>query len=212
MPCICPLCEAQTDFYAHSNQRAFNACSVCGLIHLIPEHRLGLEDERARYLLHQNSPQDSGYRTFLNRLLEPLSEKLSPGSEGLDYGCGPGPTVSAMMRERGFAMSEYDPFFVADESVLNQQYDFITCTEAAEHFFSPKKEFKRLASLLKPGAYLGMMTAAYDQKPDFSEWYYAKDPTHVSIYTPRTLSWIAKHFGWAVLSVSENVVIFQSRV
>lgn len=205
---ICPLCGAASHFYSHSNQRAFCACSVCGLIHLIPEQRLSSAEERARYLLHQNSPNDSEYRAFLDRLLVPLAALLSPGVQGLDYGCGPGPTVSVMMRERGFAMNEYDPFFTADESVLKQQYDFITCTETAEHFFSPKEEFERLDSLLKPGGHLGVMTAVYEQKPAFREWYYAKDPTHVSIYTPQTIRWIADRYGWSFSMAADNAVIF----
>lgn len=205
----CPLCGEASHFYAHSNQRAFCACSVCGLIHLIPEQRLSLAEERSRYLLHQNGPHDLEYRAFLNRLLVPLALLLSPGAHGLDYGCGPGPTVSVMMRERGFTMNEFDPFFAADESVFNQQYNFITCTETAEHFFSPNEEFERLDSLLKPGGRLGIMTAVYDQKPALSEWYYAKDPTHVSIYTPQTIRWIANRYGWSLSIVADNAVIFQ---
>jgi hypothetical protein len=30
---------------------------------------------------------------------------------GLDYGCGPGPTLSSMFREKGFKMADYDLFF-----------------------------------------------------------------------------------------------------
>jgi len=206
--CLCPLCGTSTHFYAQSNQRAFYSCPVCGLIHLISDQRLSSDEERSRYLLHQNSPRDSGYRAFLDRLLVPLATLLSPGAQGLDYGCGPGPTLSVMMRERGFAMNEYDPFFAADESILKQQYDFITCTEAAEHFFKPKEEIERLDSILKPGGRLGIMTAVYDQKPVFSEWYYAKDPTHVSIYTPQTLRWIADRFGWSFSMAADNAVIF----
>ncbi len=174
----------------------------------MPEQRLSLAEERARYLLHQNSPRDLEYRAFLDRLLVPLTMLLSPVAQGLDYGCGPGPTISVMMRERGFTMNEYDPFFVAERSVLNQQYDFITCTEAAEHFFNPKEEFERLNHLLKSGGHLGIMTAVYDQKPAFSDWYYAKDPTHVSIYTPQTIRWIADRYGWSYSMSADNAVIF----
>lgn len=46
-------------------------------------------------------------------------------------------------------MECYDPFFFPSDSILSQKYDFVTCTEAIEHFFEPKKEWKLLLSLLK---------------------------------------------------------------
>ena len=47
-------------------------------------------------------------------------------------------------------MKLYDPFFYPDKSVLKAHYDFIACTERAEHFHDPFAEFDRLDSLLKP--------------------------------------------------------------
>ncbi|MGB2360319.1 MAG: methyltransferase, partial [Porticoccaceae bacterium] len=57
--------------------------------------------EKAIYDQHQNSPDDLQYRRFLSRLTEPLLERLGPCSRGLDFGCGPGPTLSVMMAEQG---------------------------------------------------------------------------------------------------------------
>ena len=81
-----------------------------------------------------------GYRAFLNRLAKPLKERLSPNSLGLDFGAGPGPTLSLMLQEAGHEMSIYDPFFSKNPSAMNQVYDFITATEVVEHLHHPGRE------------------------------------------------------------------------
>ncbi|CAI8013909.1 Uncharacterized WD repeat-containing protein all2124 [Geodia barretti] len=61
-----------------------------------------------------------------------------------------------MMREDGFKVNLYDPYFYPDVSVLDRQYDFVTCSETVEHLRSPMTEFKLLDSLLVPGGHLGL--------------------------------------------------------
>ena len=155
----CTLCGSSAPFLVDAHARYFYRCDSCDLIFLLPSQRLSPKDELERYQLHQNNDQDPGYRAFLNQLAKPLMERLSPPKEGLDYGCGPGPTLSKMFEKKGFKMKIYDPYFFNDEAVLQQTYDFITCTEAAEHFYSPGKEFEKLNQLLKPGGWLGILTS-----------------------------------------------------
>ena len=59
---------------------------------------------------------------------------------GLDFGCGPGPALANMMQSDGYEMEIYDPFFFPNKDALSKKYDFITCTETAEHFFNPHDE------------------------------------------------------------------------
>jgi len=173
------------------------------------EQRPSPTEERARYETHRNDPGDEGYRAFLNRLAEPLAERLRPGAEGLDYGSGPGPTLSVILEEQGFRMAIYDPFFAPDESALARTYDFITCTETAEHFFDPAAEFIRLDRLLRPGGWLGVMTQKLDDAPPLDQWRYARDPTHVCFYHSATMRWIAAHFRWELRFPARNVVFFR---
>ena len=42
---------------------------------------------------------------FLGRLAEPLVERLDPGASGLDFGCGPGPALAAMLTRRGYTVA-----------------------------------------------------------------------------------------------------------
>lgn len=195
-------------FFIVAHERHFYRCHSCDLIFLIPSERLSTKDELGRYQLHQNDDQDPGYRAFLNQLAKPLIERLSAPKEGLDYGCGPGPTLSKMLEKKGFKMSVYDPYFFADEASLKQSYDFITCTETVEHFYFPGKEFEKINQLLRPGGWLGILTQWVHTERNFDKWHYPKDPTHVSFYSMETMRWIARKYDWHLIAPAENVALF----
>jgi Methyltransferase domain len=207
----CPLCGSQNpkDFPG-DGRRAYFRCQACALIFVDRTSLLPAEDEKARYKLHQNNPQDTGYRAFLARLVDPLAERLGVSPlEGLDFGCGPGPTLSVMMEEMGYCMAKYDPFFFLDPAVLDKQYDFVTCTEAIEHFYFPNREWKRLVGLVKPGGWLGIMTKLVTEGTSFTDWYYAGDPTHVCFFSRETFRFLGESDGLQVSFVGDNVVLLQ---
>jgi hypothetical protein len=207
---LCPLCGGvRAAELCSVHGKDYLECADCRLIFLQPEQRLDAKAERAHYLSHENDPRDLRYRAFLGRLAQPLVERLKAGAEGLDYGAGPGPTLSVMLEEQGFRVALYDPFFAPDEAVLCRTYDFITCTEVAEHFYAPGEELLRLDRLLRPRAWLGLMTEWVPEARDFADWYYVRDPTHVCFYRAETLDWIANRFGWFVESPQRNVVLFR---
>jgi len=168
---LCPLCRKENIVIeAYVGLKPYWHCHECRIIFLSPEHRLDSNAERARYLEHENNSSDPRYRKFLSRLARHLTPHLSTGAHGLDYGAGPGPTLSLMLEEQGFSMSIYDPFFAPDTSALEDTYDFITCTETVEHFFNPACEFRRLNSMLKPGGWLGIMTEMVMPEQKFKDW------------------------------------------
>ncbi len=105
-------------------------------------------------------------------------------------------------------MSVYDPFFAPDPAVLDGSYDFITCTETVEHFFSPADEFERLNKMLRNGGWLGVMTEMRNDS-SFENWWYTRDPTHVCFYRVETMEWIALHFGWTLERPHRNVTLFR---
>jgi SAM-dependent methyltransferase len=206
----CILCHAeQIRIFAEIHLRRYFECDRCALVFLAPEQRPSPEAERAHYGTHENDPADSRYRAFLSRLVSRLAERLPEGADGLDYGCGPGPALQAMFDEMGFDVAIYDPFFAPDRGVLDRSYDFITCTETAEHFFTPGEEFDRLDRLLRPGGWLGIMTEMLDESRRFEEWRYVRDPTHVCFYRPDTMRWIASRHDWNLESPRRDVVLFR---
>ncbi|MDP3541735.1 MAG: class I SAM-dependent methyltransferase [Elusimicrobiota bacterium] len=204
----CPLCSGASRPF-HRSDRDFLRCGTCALTFVPAAQHLSSEAERARYASHRNSPEDAGYRAFLDRLLSPLAVRLTAGARGLDFGSGPGPTASVMMRERGFVMTDYDPFFASDDSALSTLYDFLVCTEVLEHLRSPAHVFQRLDALIAPGGLLGVMTGVLEDDAAFPSWWYHKDPTHIAFYRAETLSFIARRFGWTLERPSRDAALFR---
>jgi hypothetical protein len=205
----CPLCSSPAssdELYAFG--RRYLSCLECGLVFMHPGFRLSATNEQARYELHQNSPTDIGYCQHLRRAITPLVSLVASGV-GLDFGCGPHPTASALLREMGYTVTDYDPFFAPDEGALQRAYDFVLCTEVAEHLYSPSVEFERLYQLLKPGAWLALMTKLLEPGQSLATWWYVKDPTHVSLYSRGTLDWIQRKWSWRLHSPADDVFLFQ---
>lgn len=194
---------------ARVHGRDYYRCTRCFLAFLEPSQRLDSASERAEYAKHNNNPNDPGYRRFLRRLTEHLVPRLSSGAQGLDLGCGPGPTLSVILEEQGFEMTNYDPFFAPDAAALHCTYDFITCTETVEHLYHPAQTFNLLDRLLRPGGWLGIMTETMLDDARFATWWYVSEPTHVCFYRKETLAWIADHYGWTMYVPRKNVTLFQ---
>jgi SAM-dependent methyltransferase len=214
IPAFCPVCRAASPQHYQSicqgiGRQDYWRCEVCEARFLDPCQRPQPQDEHAHYLHHENDPDDPGYRKFLSRLADPLLGKLTPGRQGLDYGCGPGPALAAMLREAGHSVALYDPFFQPDRQPLNQTYDFITCTETAEHFHHPAQEFDSLDTMLRPGGWLGVMTCFQTDDARFANWHYRKDPTHVIFYREATFRVIAAQRGWACEIPVKDVVLMK---
>ncbi|EAR55305.1 methyltransferase-related protein [Photobacterium sp. SKA34] len=207
----CPLCHSeQHGVFVEDKNRCYFRCQQCALIFADPEAQLSSEQEKAVYDQHQNNPEDMGYRQFLGRLAIPLVERLLAGPlDGLDFGSGPGPTLSIMLDEMGYNMAIYDPYFAPDPSVLTRQYDFVTCTEAIEHFNQPAKEWGLLLSMIKPGGWLGLMTKLATDAEAFTRWHYKNDPTHVSFFSRDTFRFLAQRDGLEVEFVGNDVILLR---
>ncbi|WP_062270688.1 class I SAM-dependent methyltransferase [Endozoicomonas arenosclerae] len=203
----CPLCHSASPPYASDNRRNYFQCSECALVFADPKSWPSPEKERSEYELHENDASDPGYRKFLSRVINPLKETLSPDAKGLDFGCGPGPALSLMMEESGWAMALYDPFFHPNEAALNERYDFITATEVIEHIHQPDIWLPKLWGMVKPGGTLALMTKLVIDQEAFSRWHYKNDPTHVCFYSKDTFQILADQWG-AKLSFEAQDVIF----
>jgi hypothetical protein len=205
----CPLCAGAPRAFLSAGGRDYLRCATCALTFVPAAQHADPAREKARYAEHNNDSSDPGYRGFLDRLLLPLCAGLKPGAEGLDYGCGPGPAASVMLRERGFPTQDYDPYFFPDETVLSRRYDFLVCTEVLEHLRRPAEDLARLDSLLKPGGALGLMTGVLEDDAAFEGWWYRNDFTHIAFYRPETLAWIARRFGWSLSRPSRDAALFR---
>lgn len=208
----CLLCQhAACREFAVVDQQHYWRCERCLLTFLDPGQMPAPEVELQHYQFHENDPADEGYRKFLARLSEPLLAVLPPAQRGLDYGCGPGPALAMMMEEAGHPMALYDPFFYPREESLQQQYDFITCSEVVEHFHQPAEQFQVFDRLLKPGGWLAIMTCFQTDDAAFAQWHYRRDPTHVVFYREATFHTLADDFGWHCNIPDRNIALLQKR-
>ena len=206
----CPLCgHSPLSFYYQDKKRDYWQCSCCQLVSVAPDQYVSVEREKAEYDLHQNDCDDPGYRQFLSRLLTPLLNYLPENCQGLDFGCGPGPALAAMLREKGFVVACYDKFYQPDTSVLAKHYDFITATEVLEHLAEPGKVLDQLWEMLAQDGLLAVMTKRVKSQQAFQQWHYKQDPTHIVFFADQTMQWLAQRWQASIPYQSADVVIFK---
>lgn len=208
----CIVCRSDdTQSFKTKDQKTYWDCNNCFAKYLDKDFYLDKDSEKSRYLEHQNEIGDPAYIKFLSKLIDPLRVKLNLNDRGLDFGCGHGPALAEMLRLEGFSMDLYDPFFFPNKDIFSNKYNFITCTETAEHFFNPNTEFETLNSLLLPGAWLGVMTTFLTDNNLFNDWYYRRDPAHVVFYSRRTFEVIAEQMNWDMEVPQKDVVLFHKK-
>jgi SAM-dependent methyltransferase len=209
---VCPLCYSESfqPEIQGPKGRLFHLCDNCMLVFEGKNNRPGWHEEKERYLEHNNGIQFKGYVNHLNLAIKLALKYFEPGLRGLDYGCGPVPTINKLLKEKGFACDFYDPIFFNEPPLGN--FDFIFATECFEHFFRPADEMQKLSGLLKPDGILMVMTQLWKDTTKFKRWRYASDPTHVVFYHIDTLHFIAAHFGFEILEIKkEKVIILQKK-
>lgn len=217
----CPLClESDIELFStcplsRDGQvvlARYFVCRNCDLRFLDPDLRLSDAQEKARYMTHNNGPNSSGHREFLQPFAEKIVSRVRPGATGLDFGSGPYPMLSLMLSEESLQMQNYDPYFANDKSLLNQVYDFVCASEVVEHLHSPAGGFAQLTALLRPSGLLAIMTQLYHDQLDFKSWYYRRDPTHVVFYSQKTFSWIKEFFHFEELDFHGPRIILMQKM
>lgn len=176
-----------------SVERRYWICASCGGIFCDKTCLPSLEDEKKRYLLHENGGDKADYVALLEKFVSSVLNVVSPSySTGvllrklrlnaLDFGCGPSPVLLSVLRGRGFRAYGTDPLFFPDvfpdepsagvESIGGGcpprpgGFDFVFCHECAEHFHLPLKTFARMASFLKSGGICAVSTYFLPPPPE----------------------------------------------
>ena len=195
-PLHCLLCaSSRVSEHAEAAGRRFWRCADCALVFVDPGQWLAPQQEADYYRLHRNDPDDPGYRRFVAPLVEALCAQLPPTSQGLDFGCGPGSAPAAMLGEAGHRVRGYDPQFLPDAAALEARYDFIVLCEVIEHLHAPAAVLAQLRALLRGPALIAIKTGFLPEPARFAHWHYLRDPTHVALYSPACLQWLANHLG-----------------
>lgn len=203
----CPLCkEVESHQLRHSPQ--FYQCNHCRSVFRDTGLLLSSEQEKERYLLHENDVENKGYQSFVTPLVTRVTEEFPPTSSGLDFGAGPAPVAASLLQDKGYSFHFWDPFFHGDTRVLQTTYDFIICCEVIEHFYQPLKEFELMNRLLNPGGKLFCMTDLLPEMSLFNNWYYKNDKTHVIFYSEENLSWIKEAAGFDAMNIENRIITF----
>ncbi|WP_338766996.1 class I SAM-dependent methyltransferase [Bernardetia sp. ABR2-2B] len=205
----CTLCESllktkADDFYF--------ICDTCGAY--LKDQKFYLNDfqEKEIYEKHKNDVNDIRYQNFTSPITNAILEKFDSNHLGLDYGCGTAPVISKVLKDSGYKTKLYDPYFYPNENYINYHYDYIFSCEVFEHFYNPKQELEKLLSILHPKGALLIMTLVYDAETDanFKDWYYRKDPTHVFIYTKKTVEFIAERYNLKSKVKNNRMIVFEN--
>lgn len=209
---LCLLCQSPRIAPWHRDKRRdYVLCEDCRLVFVPPSFHLSPDQEKAVYDLHRNDVADPGYRRFLNRVAEPLLQRLPTGCSGLDFGCGPGPALALMLREAGHDVALYDKFYCADDAVLQRTFDFVCATEVMEHLASPGAVLQQLFGLLRAGGWLVIMTKRVQDQAAFARWHYIQDLTHIAFFSAATFTWIGQHWNAQVEFAGADVVLLQKQ-
>jgi SAM-dependent methyltransferase len=203
----CPLCGSSSNSFYTRGQREFLQCSLCLSVFTHPKDYLSPEAEKAHYLCHNNDPEDLRYQNFVSPVTNAILADFLPEHTGLDFGSGTGSPILKILRDNQYDIKEFDLFFHNDLQALQQKYDYIACSETAEHFKKPYTEFAQLHSLLNPGGKLYIMTDRFDPNRDFGTWFYKTDPTHVFLYHYNAFEYIRQEFGFKELIVQGRLVV-----
>lgn len=205
----CPLCYNSSSFFLEHRKKHYHQCNSCQSIFLIPSDTLSPVEEKKRYLEHNNDVDDPRYQNFVDPIVQKVKANFLPHHLGLDFGAGTGPVITKLLRDSGYHIETYDPFFCRETSFLKKKYDYIVCCEVMEHFHCPGNEFRLLRSMLNPNAMLLCMTSLFDDSIDFAKWHYKDDHSHCFFYSKKALSWIKKEVHFKELIVQEKLVVFQ---
>ena len=205
---ICPLCKSQnTTHYLRDSFREYLICTDCSLVFVPKTFHLSEKEEKQRYDLHRNDPADPRYRAFLSRICNPMKARLLKRARGLDFGCGPRPTLSLMFQAHGHTVDIYDKFYAHNPEVFQRKYDFVTATEVVEHLKNPQHELQRLYHIIEPGGILGIMTKLVIDKSAFENWHYKRDPTHICFFSKPTFEWLGKTWQSEIEFIGTDVIL-----
>ncbi len=187
----CPICFTEAPFYTSDQLRDYFHCS-CDLIFVARNSVLDPQDEKTRYLSHENTESDPRYRSYLEKTVNAVTPLLGERRRGLDFGCGASTLLQKIFEERGYRVDSYDLYFHPSDHIWGNKYDFIVMSEVIEHLREPFEELARLRRLLTSQGIIFIKTMYHPgEKGLFEEWFYKRDPTHIQFFNESSMACLA---------------------
>lgn len=191
-------------------QNTYHFCKDCDFI--FSSNLPTLEQEKNQYSHHNNSLENSGYVEMLEKFIDTAIIPYANTSKNvLDYGSGPEPVLSYLLKNRGFNVQIYDPIYAKNESFKDKKFSVIVSTEVFEHLHSPHETIKELVEILEDNAILSFQTMFHPEDNEkFLNWWYRRDPTHVGFFSHKTVKKMQDIFKLTLVKIDDkNVAVFR---
>jgi hypothetical protein len=192
----CPLCTFdECTEIARDRRRPYYECGGCGLVFVPAVYHCTIDEERARYDLHDNTAANKGYAAFLAEVAAAAVGCRGPDGRFLDFGCGKEAILANILNGCGLRCDAYDPLYGYPFPALGTRYDAIVLCEVIEHCRSVAATLREVASLLTEDGTVIIRTQCIPPGADITRWWYAQDITHVNFFSPRSLEKAARLIG-----------------
>jgi hypothetical protein len=209
----CKICQENTNvLIERKKELLYYRCTSCGFLYLDDKFIIDEESEKSQYDMHENSFDSLGYvkmfEDFIEKAITPYEENIK---NALEFGCGSGPVLAELLSRKGINVDKYDLYFYPEKVYEGKSYDLISSTEVFEHLQKPLEILEMLVEHTNNNGYIVLMTK-FPPKDDeeFLAWWYRRDPTHISFFTPQSFEVMAKKVGLKVLkTIDKNIVVFQ---
>ena len=210
---VCKICNSLTrNIRENKKNLDYYRCQHCGFIYLDDSHIVDSQTEKKHYDKHKNSFESVGYvemfEQFIDKAIEPYIENIE---SALDFGCGYASVLVELLRRKGLEVDKYDLYYFPKKVYEGKKYDLITSTEVFEHLKEPTETLKTLANSINSTGYIIIMTS-FPPKDDYNflNWWYRRDITHISFFTPKSFEIMGESVGLRVVNlIIPNIVVFQ---
>ena len=210
---LCKICNSRVKQIEDKKKSLYYyRCCFCGFISLNDSQRVDIKLEKQQYDQHNNSLENKGYVEMFEEFIDlSIALYLENIQTALDFGSGPSPVFSELLKRRGLEVDIYDLFYAPKKVYEDKSYDLITSTEVFEHLCQPLETLELLTRHLNFNGYIVLMTKFPPKEDDlFLNWWYRRDPTHISFFTPKSFEIMAEKVELKLIkTINNNIVVFQ---
>ena len=208
----CLICGKDTEtFIDKKSEIEYSYCNNCQCISKSKEHFRPIPDQKERYDLHENDPEDEGYQAYFQRFLDFILPLVGTPKTALDFGCGRSSLLADMLRNEGIVSDYYDPIYHPENMDDSKKYQLIVSTEVFEHLHEPRSTFEELLENVEEGGFIALQTQFHPNDIEaFKKWYYHLDPTHIIFFTPQTFKVLADIYECEVIDHNgKNIIVIK---
>jgi 2-polyprenyl-3-methyl-5-hydroxy-6-metoxy-1,4-benzoquinol methylase len=201
---ICKLCEEnQASKFCENSAREFYRCANCELIFVPEIYHLNRIEEKARYDLHDNSADNSGYVNYLEKIAILVSARILKDQSILDFGSGREAVLNTLLKKNGYDCTAYDPLYDHNTIPKNRIFDVIIACEVVEHLRDLRSELLMMRKLVSEKSKIIIRTQTYPSPEKFLKWWYIQDLTHINFFSLKSINFAGQILGCDIEQTAE---------